>query len=183
MTSWFPWRSQPTPAKDPAAVSPRAVTGRAGVRVSDILSEETILIASSDMDKDLLLKSLVAKACARYGLGDAAPFVAKVLEREQGISTTLDTGLALPHARMDGVPGFVAALAVAPQGIKDPQQPELSIRVMFLFFSPNKQEAFAAHLQLLRGVATLFEPALISEISRLAEPAKILALLRAREAK
>lgn len=183
MASWFSWRLQPTPAKDPAGAPARPVTGRAGVRVGELLSEETILIASSDLDKDALLKALVAKACARHSLGDIAPFVAKVLEREQGISTTLDTGLALPHARMDGVPGFVAALAVVPQGIKDPKQPELLIRVMFLFFSPSKQESFATHLQLLRGVATLFEPGLISEISRQSEPAKILALIRSREAR
>lgn len=181
MGSWLPWSSQPSAPKD--AASARPSSGRPAARVGELLAEETVLIAAADMDKDTLLRALVAKACARHALGDAAPFVAKVLEREQGISTTLDTGLSLPHARMDGVPGFVAALAVAPHGVKDPKQPDHLIKVMFLFFSPNKQEAFAAHLQLLRGVATLFEPALIAELTRLSSPAQVLAHLRAREAR
>ena len=60
----------------------------------------------------------------------------------------------------------------------DPKQADLSIRVVFLFFSPNKREAFPLHLQLLRGVSSLFQPSLIDQLTAAAGPAEALALVR-----
>jgi len=124
---------------------------------------------------------LAGRVCERHGLGDPAPFLAKVREREQGISTTLDTGLALPHARVDGLPSVVAGLAVSSSGISDPRQPDATIRAMFMFFSPNRQDAFSQHLQVLRSVSTLFDAALIDAVCRASTPEAILSVLRAKE--
>src|SRR4051794_4666275 len=76
------------------------------VEVSSLLSEETILIAAPGTDKAALLTQTVERLCRVKGL-DAAAMLAKVLERERGIATTLDTGLALPHARVDELPEIV----------------------------------------------------------------------------
>ena len=100
------------------------------------------------------------------------------LEREQGISTTLDTGLSLPHARMDGIDGILAGMSILKTPIPDPKQADLTIRVVFLFFSPNKPEAFPLHLQLLRGVSSLFQPALIDQLTSAAGPAAALELVK-----
>lgn len=176
MASWFGKKDTPPP---PSAAPVKPASGRLkAVKVSALLTPETILMASPGADKHSLLESLVLKLCAAKGYASAKPFLAKVLEREQGISTTLDTGLSLPHARMDDLSSLAAALAVAKQGIPDPKQPELTIRVMFLFFSPNKPEAFPMHLQLLRGVSALFQPALIDQLCRASGPAAVLELVR-----
>src|SRR5208283_5216764 len=92
-------------------------------------------------------------------------FLAKADERDRGISTTLDTGLSLPHARIDGIDGIMAGLAILKTPVADPNQADLSIRIIFIFFSPNKQEAFPLHLQLLRAVSSLFQPALIDRLT------------------
>ncbi|UPT72862.1 MAG: PTS sugar transporter subunit IIA [Elusimicrobiota bacterium] len=78
--------------------------------------------------------------------------------------------MSLPHARMDGISNILAGMAILKKPIPDPKQADLSIRVMFLFFSPNKQEAFALHLQLLRGVSSLFQPALIDQLAAASSP-------------
>ncbi|MDP3542904.1 MAG: PTS sugar transporter subunit IIA [Elusimicrobiota bacterium] len=143
---------------------------------------ETVLFPSEGHDKAAVLQSLAAAVCGKAGIADWAAFLAKVQEREQGISTTLDTGLSLPHARMDGIPGILAGMAVLKKPIPDPKQPDLSIRVMFLFFSPNKQEAFPMHLQLLRGVSSLFQPALIDQLTASSGPAAALELIKKLEA-
>lgn len=152
------------------------------VKVSQLLDESLILIAGGASDKARLIESLVARVCEKNVLPDPQTFLGKVLEREQGISTTLDTGLSLPHARMDNLPGLVAGLAIVPQGVPDPKQPGLAIRVMFLFFSPNKPEAFPLHLQLLRSVATLFAPPLIERLARASSGVEALEILRSQEA-
>ena len=180
MTAWFQKKDAETEASKEAAPKPSGRQAN-GVSFSQLLGDDTILIAPAGLDKTGLLETLVVRLCEARSLPDRQALLAKVLEREQGISTTLDTGLSLPHARVEGISQIVAALALVPHGIADPKQPGLTIRVMFLFFSPNKPEAFSLHLQLLRGVASLFQSSLIERLSHAPSPAEALALLRAQE--
>jgi len=178
--SWF---QKKTP--EPAADSPKtAPTSRAakGLKVSSILAEDTILFPPEGSGKAEIMQSLAAAVCGKAGIADWATFLSKVQERETGISTTLDTGLSLPHARMDGITGILAGMAILKKPIPDPKQTDLSIRVMFLFFSPNKQDAFPLHLQLLRGVSSLFQPALIDQLTATSSAAAALELIKKLEA-
>lgn len=178
--SWFAKKPEVPSSDSPKTTPP----GRApkGLKVSSILTEDTILFPAEGEDKAAVLQALASAVCGKAGIPDPAPFLAKVQEREQGISTTLDTGLSLPHARMDGIQGILAGMAVLKKPIPDPKQSDLSIRVMFLFFSPNKQDAFPLHLQLLRGVSSLFQPALIDELTAASGPAAALELVKKLEA-
>lgn len=174
MASWFGKK----PAESAAAPKPARL---AQVRVTDLLLESTVVVDPRLADKSALLDLLVEKVCAAHGLPDAKALGAKVREREAGISTTLDTGLSLPHARVDNLSALCAGLAVLPKGLSDPQQPSLTIRAAFLFFSPNKPDAFPLHLQVLRSVATLFQPATLDELQKVKSAADAISLLRQRE--
>jgi PTS system nitrogen regulatory IIA component len=150
--------------------------------ISNILSEDVVIKAPPGVNKDELIGLLVARLCEKKSLGSPKPFLAKVLEREQGISTTLDTGLSLPHARVDSLESIVAALALVPQGIADPKAGDLTIKLMFLFFSSSKSQMLPLHLQLLRGVSSLFQPGVIAELSA-GEPAAALEIIRRAESR
>src|SRR3989339_1038273 len=178
MLPFFPDKKDPPPpalgtpenlsAKVPGLVRPKKV------RISKILSEDLVIRAPEGVGKNELIELLVNRLCESKGLKDPRLFLAKVLEREQGISTTLDTGLSLPHARTDSIKNIVAALALAPKGIVDPKQSDLTIKLMFLFFSSNRSEMLPLHLQLLRGVSSLFQPSLIEQLSAASNPAAAL---------
>ncbi len=178
--AWFQ-KKTPTPSSDAPKTAPPSRVAK-GLKVSSILGAETVLFPADGQDKTAVLQALAAAVCAKAGIVDSAPFLAKVQEREQGISTTLDTGLSLPHARMDGITNILAGMAILKKPIPDPKQPDLAIRIMFLFFSPNKQDAFPLHLQLLRGVSSLFQPALIDQLSAASGPAAALELVKKLEA-
>ena len=178
MSAWLQ-RKKSDPEAGAAA---RGLPSSKAVRVSELLGEDTVLFADEGQGKAALLEALVVRLSEKRGLPDPKALLAKVLEREQGISTTLDTGLSLPHARLDGLSSIVAAVGIAPRGISDPDHPGLPIRVMFLFFSPNRQEAFPLHLQLLRGVSLLFKPPLIQSLASASTPAQALTLIRGSEA-
>jgi PTS system nitrogen regulatory IIA component len=178
--SWFQKKS-PEPAGESPKTTP-PVRAAKGLKVSSILAEDVILFPAEGQDKAAVLEALAAAVCGKAGLTDCAAFLAKVQEREQGISTTLDTGLSLPHARMDGIATILAGMAILKKPIPDPKQTDLMIRVMFLFFSPNKQEAFPLHLQLLRGVSSVFQPALIDQLTASSGPAAALELIKKLEA-
>ncbi len=76
----------------------------------------------------------------------------------------------------------IRGMAILKKPIADPKQADLTIRVMFLFFSPNRQEAFPLHLQLLRGVSSLFQGALIVQLTASSGPAAALELVKKLEA-
>lgn len=184
-TGWFQKKEIPGGAVTPKASVTKAappVRPAKTVRISEILSDKTVLISADGVDKNSLLEGLVGILAQKTGMPDAAGILAKVYEREQGISTTLDTGLSLPHVRLDGLKDIVAAMAIVPNGIPDPKQSDLTIRVMFLFFSPNKPESFPLHLQLLRGVSSLFQPAVIDQLVQAPTPEAALALIKSLEA-
>jgi len=177
--SWFQ-KKAPEPSATPPKTGPASRAPK-GLKIGPLLSEDVILFPAANLDKAAVLKSLVEAVCVKAGRQDSGDFLAKVLEREQGISTTLDTGLSLPHARLDGIDSILAGMSVLKTPIPDPKQSDLSIRVVFLFFSPNKPEAFPLHLQLLRGVSSLFQPSLIDQLTAAAGPAAALALVRQLE--
>jgi PTS system nitrogen regulatory IIA component len=177
--SWFQKKPAETPASSPKTSPAKAVKG---AKIGALLTDDVVLFPPEGVDKTAVLEALVSAVCRKAGLGEPASFLAKVQEREQGISTTLDTGLSLPHARMDGIPGILAGMAVLKKPVPDPKQPDLTIRVMFLFFSPNRPDAFPLHLQLLRGVSSLFQPALIDQLSAASGPAAAIALVKTLEA-
>ncbi|MFA6004162.1 MAG: PTS sugar transporter subunit IIA [Elusimicrobiota bacterium] len=182
MLSFFPEKKESSrePSGNPEKLSEKtpSLLKPKKVRISKVLSEDVILTAPLGLDKNGLIELLVTRLCEKRELSDPKMFLSKVLEREQGISTTLDTGLSLPHARMDRIKNIVAALALVPQGIVDPKQSDLTIKVMFLFFSSSRQEMLPVHLQLLRGVSSLFQPALIEELAAAADPAAALEMIR-----
>ncbi len=179
--SWFQKKAPATPAET-AKTAPTSGRSAKGLKVSPLLAEDVILLPGEGMDKNAVLDRLAAAVCKKAGLSDHLPYLSKVLEREQGISTTLDTGLSLPHARLDGIPGIMAGMAVLKKPVPDPKQPDLAIRVMFLFFSPNRPDAFPLHLQLLRGVSSLFQPAVIDQLAAVPTSAAALELVRKLEA-
>ncbi|MFH2201853.1 MAG: PTS sugar transporter subunit IIA [Elusimicrobiota bacterium] len=152
-----------------------------GPALGRLLSEDLIVFAEKGLSKEQLIGQLVKRLCERRSLGAPETFLKKVLEREQGISTTLDTGLAVPHARMDELKNIAAIFAIVPGGMIDPNQTDLVIRSMFLFFSPNKQESFTQHLHLLRGVSTLFQPDFIDQLQHAASGAEVLRLIAVKE--
>ena len=75
-----------------------------------------------------------------------------VVHREaEGSTAVPEIAISVPHARVAGLHGAVAALAVARNGLYEPI-PTVRIRVAVLLLSPTA--ATEAHLKLLAGVAT-----------------------------
>lgn len=127
------------------------------------------------------IKDLIARLAQLKGLGSPEPLLAKVQEREEGPSTTLDTGLSIPHARVPGVKETVAALGLFQPPIADPAQPDLPIRAMFLFVSPDDPKYFGQNLQILRRIAIVFQPAFIDKLQATKTPEQALELLRQKD--
>ena len=146
-----------------------ALNEQTKINLGRLITAQRVLVAPEGLDKDGLIETLVRMACRQCPRLDPAEVTAQVLEREKGISTTLDTGLAIPHARVEGLDDFVAALAVLPVPVSE-ERHNKSIRVMFLFLSPDKPAFFQKHLQVLAALAETFQPGFIQELLTLNDP-------------
>ncbi len=134
-------------------------------KISSLLSPERIFLVTDKPAKAEVIRRLTQAVCSGENNLEASDVLAQVLKREEGISTTLDTGLSIPHARLEELDSFKAALAVLPQGIEEPSGPHLEIKAMFLFLSPARQAFFQQHLQILSALAEVFKPDFIAELS------------------
>ncbi len=146
-----------------------------------LLTEKTIVRSEPFTNKEVLMDALITRICEAHHIEDLEFLQSKIREREKGISTTLDTGLSLPHARIDGLNDFAAALALLPYGLNEKKESSSSIiRLMFIFLSPNKKEFYSRHLQILRKAALLFQPDFIDTLN-LASAEEALRLIRSKK--
>jgi PTS system nitrogen regulatory IIA component len=134
--------------------------------ISDIklkVGPDNIFLIKENINKKQLVEKLVHSICDKNPSLDTQEMLAAVLKREEGISTTLESALSIPHARVEDLDVFLGALAVMPKPIEDDYG--LPIKVMFLFFSPAGQPYFAQHLKLLARLAEKFTPEFVQELT------------------
>ena len=138
------------------------------------LSSQHITLIKNPTTKQEVVSALVENVCTGTNLNKEEVLKA-IIKREQGISTTLNTGLSIPHARLEGLDSFKAAVAVIPNGLKDDFG--LQIKVVFLFLSPSGEQFFSEHLKLLAKLAEKFTPDFIEDLCKLNKPEDIAAKL------
>jgi mannitol/fructose-specific phosphotransferase system IIA component (Ntr-type) len=132
-------------------------------------------ISSGDV-KSALVKSIVANT---PGLTESA-VLTKLAEREKLGSTFLNEGVALPHARLDGLESPQVALGLTHAGILDAPT-DRPIEAVFLLLSPTT--GASVHLQLLAKVGRALQSRdLRRALARAATPAEALGAIQDFEA-
>ena len=144
--------------------------------VSSYLTEQRILFFPAGPSKRQVIGSLIAA----LDLKDPTAAIKAVLAREELGSTIIAPGLAVPHARVDGITRIEAAIGICPSGVHDPHGRGEPIRVYVLFLGPidNMKE----HLFFLASVSTLFQKkGFIDKVCKLASPQGVLHAIRQAE--
>ena len=139
------------------------------VCLEPLLPADKILILEGNPSKTDVISQLAQLVCVGVPSLDQAEVFTQILKREESLSTTLDTGLSIPHARMEELSQIKAALALLPQGIKDPSKPVM-IKAMFLFLSPAQPAFFQQHLQLLAALAETFKADFVADLAQCHTP-------------
>jgi PTS system nitrogen regulatory IIA component len=84
------------------------------IKISDFLSPVHVMIDVRASDKRRLLEQLSAEAATGAGL-DPGEVVREIAKREELGSTGVGNGVALPHARLQGIKAPFGLLAVPPR--------------------------------------------------------------------
>jgi len=166
---WLKKLTDPAPPKKSATKS-KVPT------VSSYLSEKKIVFFPAGPSKRQVLGSLIST----LDLKDPSSALKLILSREEMGSTIIAPGLALPHARMEGLVKIEASIGICPSGVTDPHDGGAPIRIYVLFLGPadNMKE----HLSFLSSVSALFQKeGFIDELTKLASPKGVLHAIRQAE--
>jgi fructose-specific phosphotransferase system IIA component len=92
------------------------------------------------IEKDELLNLLIDLIAKSDKVTDAAKMKKAVFAREKTMSTGIGKGIAVPHARTDGVTDFVVAVARVRQGLDFGSDDKLPVKLVFMLVASDKQD-------------------------------------------
>lgn len=130
--------------------------------ISTILKPEAVRVLSTVSSKKRLFQELGAIAESVYGINHTQVIDA-LLERESLGPTGVGNGVALPHARLDGLDRVVGALLLLEKPIDFGAVDRQPVDLVFALFAPN--DAGVEHLKALALISrTLRDPSVCSKL-------------------
>jgi PTS system fructose-specific IIC component len=123
------------------------------MRISNLLSEETITVKLNNTNKPDLIKELLSLAMKTGNIEDEEMAYKAVIDRENLMSTGLENGVAIPHAKSKCIKGLTMALGVSKEGI-DFQSADGKLSHLF-FFLLAPEAAAGPNIQVLAQIASL----------------------------
>lgn len=143
------------------------------MKLSSLLNEENILVAPSVENKEEAIEQLLATFEPDLDLAARKRVFAHLLEREKKISSYVNHGVAIPHAKVEGLGQVLVGLATSNDGFDAQDPPGATIHLLFLILTPGEKNTLM--LQALAAVARLCHTKEMREALRCAKaPARII---------
>ncbi len=150
------------------------------MKFTDHLVARAVLLDLDVPDRDSCLRALVDALAAAGALTETADPLARLIAREDVMSTGIHPGVAVPHAATAAAARPVCALARTARGVDFRSLDGGAVRLVFCLLGPP--EAADTHVRLLGRLARLIEcPGLIDDLLAAGTPDSLIALLRAAE--
>ena len=118
-----------------------------------LIKPEVIITNSKAETKDDLLKEMVLLLTNTGNVRDWEMVLSDVLSREKIMSTGMEKGIAIPHAKSDGVIAPCVAVCVKKDGIDFGSIDKEPSKIFFMIVSPKK--ANSPHLQMLASISSI----------------------------
>ncbi|ODT22663.1 MAG: PTS sugar transporter [Kaistia sp. SCN 65-12] len=116
------------------------------MNLSDIIQAEDVLLGLSMPNKEKLIRALARHAASRLDIAEAVIYRA-LADRERLGSTGIGSGVAIPHAGVDGIDAAFGILMVLRKPIDFEAVDDEPVDIVFLVLTPEGRTA--AHLNLL----------------------------------
>lgn len=146
----------------------------------EVITQERINLSHPAASKKKALEAAAELLASGQSSLSAAFVFEKLLERERLGSTGLANGIALPHARTQGISNASGAFIRLEAGVDFDSVDEQPVDLIFALLVP--EHATQEHLDLLANLASLFrDPYLCNQIRQAETPEEILYLLTASQ--
>jgi nitrogen PTS system EIIA component len=148
--------------------------------ISSLLTPELVLPALAAQAKTEVFEALAAYVGRAHPHVDARRLADALHERERQSTTALEHGVAIPHARLAGLPAPLAALARSPAGISCGASDRRPTQLLLLLVVGAEQPG--SHLKLLATAARLLSDARCrTRLLEAPSAVELLAVLREQE--
>lgn len=145
-------------------------------RLADALSPKLFLRELDTDSRRTALHKMTTAACRVTGL-DAKTVEAAVWTREKTLSTGIGSGIALPHARLEGLPKPVVMVGMSNAGIDFDAPDGRPAHVIFLLLTPHGDSG--AQLEFAAQIAHLFrDPLMLDRVLQTKSFTDFVALLK-----
>ena len=125
------------------------------MRVVDILKEELIAPELQSRTKTEVLRELASHVAAHHPGIHAEHLVSVLLDRERLGTTAIGEGIAIPHGKLPGLKGVVAAFGRSLEGVECHSLDGAPTKIFFLLVAP--EESAGIHLKALARVSRLLK--------------------------
>lgn len=149
--------------------------------IGDLLDRSAISLRVSASDKRKALAVIAEHAARSFGL-DAGVVLTALLAREAAGSTGVGRGVAVPHARLEGLQRMRAIFVRLDQPIEFDAVDDAPVDILFALFAPANASAGAEHLRALARVSRLLRQTSLREQLRKAQTADAVHALLAQDA-
>ncbi|MCL2443313.1 MAG: PTS sugar transporter subunit IIA [Treponema sp.] len=103
-----------------------------------LIEPDCLTLELNGLSKEEIITELVDILAVKGKLLDRDQVLADVLEREKTMSTGMDHGIALPHAKTDGIAETTVAIGIKKDGINFESMDGQLSRIFVLIVSPKK---------------------------------------------
>jgi len=125
------------------------------MKIAEFLREDLILPELRSTDKASALREICEVIASRNPNLSASRLAEVLLEREKLGSTGVGDGIAIPHGKLAGLQGLLAAFARSPAGIDFQAIDGKPTYLLFVLFAPENSAGI--HLKALARISRLFK--------------------------
>lgn len=125
------------------------------MRLVEILPQSLVIPALHGATKDAVLRELATELARVHPEVDAGRLVDVLWERERLGSTALGDGIAIPHGKLPGLRGVLAAFGRHPAGVDFESLDGKPSQIFFLLVAPDN--SVGLHLKALARVSRLLK--------------------------
>ncbi len=145
------------------------------MQLSDIITPEAVLPAVRATSKKQAFREVAQRAFELYGQ-EAREVLEGLLERERLGSTAMGAGVAIPHARLEGLDRITGVFARLDKPVDFEAADSQDVDLMFVLLAPH--DAGADHLRALARVSRLMRnPGVCTKLRSSDNPDALHALL------
>ena len=125
------------------------------MRIAEFLREDLVFPDLASTDKPGVLGELCAGLARASPALDPVRLTETLLEREKLGSTGIGEGVAIPHGKLPGIPGLIAAFARSRKGVDFASIDGKPTYLFFVLFAPENSAGI--HLKALARISRLFK--------------------------
>ena len=127
------------------------------MKISDALEPNSVIPSLKSKDKVKVIEELGEMLAEAHPVINKERLIEALLEREKLCSTAVDSGVAIPHAKLSGISNIILGFGKSEKGIEFDSLDRLPTHLFIILVSP--ENSAGEHIDLLARISMIFKQA------------------------